>query len=76
MTWPQAIITYAVCWCLILFMALPIGVRPQENVQLGADPAAPEKTYLGIKCAVVTVLAVLATWAIDIVILSGIVAVR
>jgi len=76
MTWAQAIIVYAVCWWLLLFMALPFGVRRQDNVADGADPAAPEKTHLAIKCAIVTVLAALATWAIDFVISSGIVAVK
>ena len=69
-------IVYVVCWWLLLLMALPIGVRPTEDNTPGVEPAAPEKTYLGIKCVVVSVLAVLATWAIDIVIVSGIVAVK
>ena len=76
MTFAQSIIVYAVCWWLLLFMALPVGVKQQENPEPGIERAAPEKTNLGIKCAVVTVLAALATWAIDIVIASGIVAVK
>jgi predicted secreted protein len=75
-TWNQAIIVYAVCWWLLLFMALPVGVRAQESPREGTNPAAPEKTYLGIKCAVATVLAVFATWAIDLIVVSGIVAVK
>jgi predicted secreted protein len=76
MTFAQAIIVYFVCWWLLLFMALPFGVRPQENPRDGVERAAPEKTHLRIKCAVVTVLAALATWAIDFVIQSGIVSVH
>jgi predicted secreted protein len=76
MTWPQAIIVYFVCWWLFLFMALPFGVRPQQAPEPGVERAAPEKTYLGIKCTIVTVLAAGATWAIDIVIATGIVPVK
>jgi predicted secreted protein len=76
MTWAQAIIVYFVCWWLLLFMALPIGVRRQADPFTGTEPGAPEKTYMTIKCAVVTLLAACATWAIDIVIGSGIVAVK
>ncbi len=76
MTWPQAVIVYFVCWWLLLFMALPIGIQPQEEHAPGSDAGAPHKTHLGIKFASVTVLAALATWAIDFVIRSGIVAVK
>ena len=76
MTWPQAVIVYFVCWWLLLFMTLPIGVKPQEEPTHGSDAGAPQKTYLGIKCASVTVIAAFATWAIDFVIRSGIVAVK
>jgi predicted secreted protein len=76
MTWNQAIIVYAVCWWLLLFMALPMGVKPQQDSAPGAEHAAPQKTHLPVKCAVVTLLAGLATWAIDIAIHSGIVAVK
>ena len=76
MTFAQSIIVYAVSWWLILFMALPIGVEQQENPEPGMERAAPKKTYLGRKCAAVTVLAAFATWAIDFVINSGIVAVK
>jgi predicted secreted protein len=76
MTWPQAIIVYFVCWWLFLFMALPFGVKPQQAPGPGMEPGAPEKTWLGVKAGVVSVLAGLATWAIDFVIHSGIVAVK
>jgi len=75
-TWTQAIIVYFVCWWLLLFIVLPIGVERLKEPAPGHEPGAPEKTYLWIKCGSVTVLAALATWAIDIVILSGIVAVK
>jgi predicted secreted protein len=76
MTWQQAIIVYAISWWLLLFIALPFGYKQAENSIEGANPSSPQKTYLGIKCLVVTLLAALVTWAIDIVIHSGIVAVR
>ncbi len=76
MTWPQAVIVYFVCWWLLMFIALPIGIERDDNPALGASRAAPKKGYLFIKCVSVTLLAVLATWGIDLLLSSGIVAVR
>ncbi len=76
MTIAQAVIAYFVCWWMLLFMALPLGVRPAEDPAPGISRAAPQKTHMGRKCAAVTVLAALATWGIDILLRSGIVAVR
>lgn len=75
MTWLQAIIVYFVCWWLLLFMALPVGITHSDAPKRGEEPAAPDKTFLGIKCAVVTILAALATYVIYFVIRSGIIAV-
>jgi predicted secreted protein len=76
MTGLQAIIVYFVCWWLLLFMALPVGVRRMEHPEAGQEPGAPEKTYLAVKFMGVTILAGLATWAIDLIVNSGIVAVK
>jgi len=76
MTGLQAIIVYAVCWWLLLFMALPFGVRPMDDPQAGLSRAAPQKTYLPVKCGIVTVLAALVTYGIAMLIQSGLIAVR
>lgn len=76
MTALQGVIVYGVCWWLIFFMALPIGVRPLENPPPGMSSALPQKPYLGIKALIVTILAGFATWGIDILLLSGIVPLR
>ncbi len=76
MTIAQGVLVYVVCWWLILFMALPFGVHSPENPAPGESRAAPLKTHLGLKCVFVTLLAAFATWGIDILINSGIVAVR
>jgi predicted secreted protein len=69
MTVVQGIVTFAIIWWLVLFMALPWGVRRQENPVPGTEPGAPERPRLLIKFAVTTVLAILLTatvaWIID-----------
>jgi predicted secreted protein len=75
-TWLQAIIVYFVCWWLLFFMALPIGVRSYADPVPGTDPGAPQKARLGIKAVCVTVLAAFATWGLDLIVASGIVAVK
>jgi predicted secreted protein len=64
-----AIVTFAVVWWLIFFMALPIGATPEESPLPGNTESAPAKPRLLLKAAVTTVLALLATygaaWLID-----------
>jgi predicted secreted protein len=76
MTWLQAILVYAVCWWLLLFMALPIGIEQEKNPEPGHSTAAPRNPKLLTKCAVVTVLAVLVTWCINLLLHSGLITVR
>ncbi|MEK0081648.1 DUF1467 family protein [Benzoatithermus flavus] len=71
-----AIVTFAVVWWLIFFMALPIGVSPEENPQVGNVESAPARPRLLLKAAITTVLAVLVTYAIAWFIGSGLVDLR
>jgi predicted secreted protein len=71
-----AVVTFAVAWWLIFFMALPIGAAPEESPQAGNVESAPAKPRLLLKAAVTTVLAVLATYGIAWLIGSGLVDLR
>ena len=76
MDWFATSIVFAVVWWLILFMVLPFGAAPPEEVEPGMATSAPARPRLGIKLAVTTVLAALVTglimWALD----SGLIALR
>lgn len=53
---------YVICWWLVLFAILPIGVRTQQEagvVEPGTPESAPEITRLWIKLAATTVIAAL-----------------
>jgi predicted secreted protein len=76
MDWFATSIVFAVIWWLILFMVLPFGAAPPDEVEPGMATSAPARPRLGIKLAVTTVLAALVTglimWALD----SGLIALR
>ena len=71
-----AIVTYAVVWWLVFFMALPIGAEPEERPERGHTESAPARPRLLLKAAVTTVVAALLTWAIAWVIGSGLIELR
>jgi len=76
MNWVQTMIVFAVVWWLILFMVLPFGATPPDEVEPGMATSAPAKPRIGLKLAITTLLAVavtaLAVWLID----SGLVQLR
>ncbi len=55
------ILVYAVLWWLVFMMALPVGVRAQneseEGVVLGTTPSAPVKPHIWRKVAATTLIA-------------------
>ncbi|MGI9382161.1 MAG: DUF1467 family protein [Methyloligellaceae bacterium] len=51
---------YVICWWVVLFAILPIGVRTQQEagtVEPGTPESAPENTRLRAKLAATTVVA-------------------
>jgi predicted secreted protein len=76
MGWLSATMIFAIVWWLILFMVLPFGAAPPDEVEPGMAPSAPARPRLGLKLAVTTVLAVLVTalilWGLE----SGVVHLR
>jgi predicted secreted protein len=69
MTWLSMAVIFVIVWWLILFMVLPFGAAPPEQVEPGMATSAPAKPRLAIKMAVTTVLAAAVTalivWLID-----------
>ena len=69
MTWFGTAVIFAIVWWLVLFMVLPFGAAPPDEVEPGMAPSAPAKPRMAVKVAITTVLAALVTalivWLID-----------
>ncbi|MFQ5347310.1 MAG: DUF1467 family protein [Rhodothalassiaceae bacterium] len=61
MGWVTGILVYAVLWWLVFMMALPVGVRAQneseDGVVLGTPESAPVKPHIWRKAAATTLIA-------------------
>ena len=53
----SGIVVYVLLWWWVFIMALPFGVRRQENVESGHDRGAPEKPHLWKKVLAATLIA-------------------
>ena len=71
-----AVVTFGVVWWLFFFMALPVGVRPDDEPVPGSERGAPARPRLLIKALVATALAVLATWGVAWLLDSGLIQIR
>ncbi len=69
-------ITFVVIWWLVLFMVLPFGAAPPEEVGEGHASSAPARPRMLIKLLVTTVLAIAVTFAVQWVIESGLIQLR
>ena len=76
MTWLGTAVIFAIVWWLILFMVLPFGAAPPDEVEPGMATSAPAKPWMGVKLAITTVLAACVTalivWLMD----SGLIQLR
>jgi predicted secreted protein len=76
MDWFGAAVVFAIVWWLILFMVLPFGAAPPDEVEPGMATSAPAKPRMAVKLAITTVLAAVCTalivWLID----SGLIQLR
>ncbi len=70
------IITFLVIWWLILFMVLPFGAAPPDDVQEGHASSAPAKPRMLIKLLITTLLAIGATLAVQWFLQSGLIELR
>ena len=76
MDWFVATFVFAIVWWLILFMVLPFGATPPDEVEPGMAPSAPAKPRIAIKLAITTVIAALVTALILWLIGSGMIQLR
>lgn len=69
-------VTFLVVWWLILFMVLPFGAAPPEEVRQGHASSAPARPRLLIKILITTVIAIGITIAIQWFLQSGLIELR
>ncbi|MEZ5932404.1 MAG: DUF1467 family protein [Alphaproteobacteria bacterium] len=69
-------VTFLIVWWLILFMVLPFGAAPPDEVSEGHASSAPAKPRLLLKLLITTVLAIGATVLIHWFLQSGLVELR
>ena len=67
----DAVLTFAIMFCIVLFMVLPFGARPPERPALGHAASAPERPRIALKLVVASGIAALLTAAAHLVIASG-----
>ena len=60
-------VIFVILWWLILFLLLPIGIKKQENVDVGNDPGAPKDPMLKKKFILTTIISFFITIIIIIV---------
>jgi predicted secreted protein len=76
MTWFAAGMIFVIVWWLVLFMVLPFGARPPDNVEPGMAPSAPARPRMGLKIAITTALALALTALILWLLQSGLIQLR
>jgi predicted secreted protein len=76
MDWFATIVTFLIVWWLVLFMVLPFGAAPPEEVEPGTAPSAPAKSRLRLKFLITTVIAAVLTGLILWLINSGLIQLR
>jgi predicted secreted protein len=76
MTWFATGVVFLIVWWLVLFMVLPFGARPPDEVEPGMAPSAPERPRMGLKFAVTTVIAAVLTPLILWLLQSGLIQLR
>ena len=59
------IVVYILLWWWIFFMALSIGVKRNNNVELGHDTGAPTKAYLWTKVVATTLIALILWFGVN-----------
>lgn len=69
-------LTFVIVWWLVLFMVLPFGAAPPEEIQPGTARSAPAKPRMLIKILVTTLIAVFLTAALMWFMQSGLVELR
>lgn len=70
------IVVFVMIWWIVLFMVLPIGVRPQQEVVPGTSASAPARPRILLRMAVTTIIAGILTWSVYLVFESELIQLR
>ncbi len=65
MTAVGASVVFFITWWLFFFMALPFGVRPEQEPEPGTVESAPARPRLWLKALAATLLAGMLTFGLD-----------
>ena len=76
MDWFGTAVVFTIVWWLILFMVLPFGAAPPDEVEPGMATSAPAKPRMAIKLLITTLLAALVTAVIAWLMESGLIHLR
>jgi predicted secreted protein len=76
MDWFGTGVVFTIVWWLILFMVLPFGAAPPDQVEPGMATSAPAKPRMAIKLAITTFLAALVTALVAWLMQSGLIHLR
>jgi len=76
MTWFATGVTFVIVWWLVLFMVLPFGASPPDEVEPGMAPSAPARPRMGLKIAITTVIAAALTALVLWLLQSGLIQLR
>jgi predicted secreted protein len=76
MTWFTAALTFVIVWWLVLFMVLPFGASPPDDIEPGTAPSAPARPRMAPKILITTGIALALTAGIVWVIQSGLISLR
>lgn len=76
MDWFSAGMVFVIVWWLVLFMVLPFGAQPPDEVEQGHAPSAPARPRIGLKFLITTGIALAATAAVVWIVESGLISLR
>lgn len=65
------IFIFVLVWCTVLFMVLPVGIKPAQNPEPGHDPGAPENPALRKRFFATTLISLVVTTIIVLLYNSG-----
>jgi predicted secreted protein len=76
MIWFATGVTFVIVWWLVLFMVLPFGASPPDEIEPGMAPSAPARPRMGLKVLITTVIAAGLTALIMWLLQSGLIQLR
>lgn len=68
----SAIVVYVITWWVVLFMVLPWGVKPPEEVEEGHATSAPDRPRLLLKFGITTAVSAVIWLIIYVLVISDV----